>query len=141
MAAEGPRFRRRGGEDLGGSLEYGLRKRILLAEYRRGLKMLDELCDAHPDLLRAARHKVGRAADTNCPICEVEQLWLVTYVFGKGLPAGGSCPGTKGELQKLLRRPDEVQCFEVEVCPACAWHHLVRRYPAGGTASRKRTTK
>jgi hypothetical protein len=27
------------------------------------------------------------------------------------------------------------------VCPACAWHHLVRRYPAGGTTSRKRTAK
>jgi hypothetical protein len=40
-----------------------------------------------------------------------------------------------------LRRPDEVQCFEVEVCSACAWHHLVRRYPAGGIVPRKRTAR
>ncbi|MEI6700669.1 MAG: DUF5318 family protein [Actinomycetota bacterium] len=139
MGTDGPRFRRRGQEDLGGSLEYGLRKRILLTEYRRGLKMLDELCDAHPDLLRAAKNKVGRPAGETCPICEVEQLWLVTYIFGKGLPPGGSCPSTSAELQKLLRRPDEVTCFDVEVCRSCAWHHLVRRYPAGGITPRKRT--
>ena len=23
-------------------------------------------------------------------------------------------------------------CYDVEVCPDCAWHHLTRKYPAGG---------
>jgi hypothetical protein len=31
-----------------------------------------------------------------------------------------------------------VLCYEVEVCPACAWHHLMRKYPAGGRTPRQK---
>ena len=139
MATDGPRFRRQRDSDLGASLEYGLRRKILLSEYAAGRKLKSDICDAHPDLLRAAKNKVGRETDEPCPICDAPKLWQVSYVFGKGLPASGSCPATKAELQRLLRRPEPVTCFDVEVCTRCAWHHLLRRYPAGGIASRKRT--
>jgi hypothetical protein len=56
----------------------------------------------------------------------------VTFVFGAKLPAGGRCPGTAAELKALCSRPEPVLCYEVEVCPSCAWHHLMRKYPSGG---------
>ena len=90
-----------------------------------------DVCDAHPELLRAARN-VGRPTKEVCPICDDGRLVTVTFVFGAKLPPGGRCPGTAAELKALCRRPEPVLCYEVEVCPACAWHHLMRKYPAGG---------
>ena len=57
-------------------------------------------------------------------------------MFGARLPPGGRCPGTAAELKALCRRPEPVLCYEVEVCPACSWHHLMRKYPAGGSKAR-----
>jgi hypothetical protein len=71
-------------------------------------------------------------------MCTESDLVMVTFVFGAKLPAGGRCPGTVAELNQLRRRPEPVLCFEVEVCPACAWHHLMRKYPAGGPKSKSR---
>jgi len=53
----------------------------------------------------------------------------VTFVFGAKLPAA--------ERLELGRRPEPVLCYEVEVCPSCAWHHLMRKYPAGGGKTKK----
>src|SRR5579875_1918745 len=94
-----------------------------------------DVCDAHPELLRAARN-VGKASRQACPICESTGLVEVTYVFGSRLPPGGLCPGTKAELQRLRRRGEPVLCYDVEVCVECAWHHLIRKYPGGGTIRR-----
>ena len=84
---------------------------------------------------RAARN-VGRRTKEPCPICEDGRLVTVTFVFGAKLPPGGRCPGTAAELKALCRRAEPVLCYEVEVCPACAWHHLMRKYPAGGGTAR-----
>jgi hypothetical protein len=112
-------------------VEYRLVRDALVRDVRRGRILQDDVCDAHPELLRAARN-VGRPLGDDCPICSDERTVQVTYVFGAGLPPGGRCPGTVGELDRLRRRSEPVVCYDVEVCPACAWHHLVRRYPAGG---------
>jgi hypothetical protein len=37
---------------------------------------------------------------------------------------------------KLERREDPVQCYAVEVCVACSFHHLVRKWSAGGKMRR-----
>jgi hypothetical protein len=117
-------------------VEYGLMRNSVVQDVRRGRVVATDVCDAHPELLRAARN-VGRPSGDPCPICEESVTVRVTYVFGAGLPPGGTCPGTARELARLRRRPDPVQCYEVEVCPDCAWHHLVRRYPAGGGTARR----
>lgn len=103
----------------------------VVRDVRRGRLGLDEVCDAHPELLRAARN-VGRPLVEDCPICGEVRTVQVTYVFGTGLPPGGRCPGTRAELDRLRRRRDPVLCYDVEVCPSCAWHHLLRKYHAGG---------
>lgn len=114
-------------------VEYRLVRNAVVEDVRRGRRELVDVCDAHPELLRAARN-VGRPTGEDCPICEASPTVAVTYVFGAHLPPGGRCPGTATELNRLRRRVDPVLCYDVEVCPACAWHHLTRKYPAGGRA-------
>lgn len=116
-------------------VEYRLVRDAVVREVRRGRVGAGDVCDAHPELLRAARN-VGRPLGDDCPICGEERTVQVTYVFGAGLPAGGRCAGTSTELDRLRRRSQPVLCYDVEVCPACAWHHLLRKYPAGGRAVR-----
>jgi hypothetical protein len=115
-------------------VEYRLVRDALVRDVRRGKVDRVDVCDAHPELLRAARN-VGRPTDDDCPICEAASTVEVTFVFGARLPPGGRCPGSRAELDRLRRRADPVTCYAVEVCPSCAWHHLTRRYPAGGRAS------
>jgi hypothetical protein len=108
---------------------------------RAGKVAREDVCDAHPELLRAATH-IGRSTGEDCPVCEATQTVEVTYVFGAKLPPGGTCPSTKAELNRLLRREDPVHAYTVEVCTSCKFHHLLRRYPGGGEAAprKKRTT-
>ncbi len=89
------------------------------------------MCDAHPELVRAAR-QVGEPSSLDCPICAEEKVVLVTYVFGAGLPSFGRCITTKGELAKLDRRREPSAAYVVEVCPGCSWNHLARVFPVGG---------
>ena len=112
----------------------------MVRDVRKGRLGTVDVCDAHPELLRAARN-VGKPSGDDCPICESSGTVQVTYVFGAGLPAGGRCPGTAAELHRLQRRVDPVLCYDVEVCPACAWHHLTRKYPAGGRAPGSRRAR
>jgi hypothetical protein len=118
-------------------VEYRLVRNGVVRDVERGRTLKIDVCDAHPELLRAARN-VGRPTDQACPICDEGALVMVTFVFGAKLPPGGRCPGTKAELDRLRRRPEPVLCYEVEVCPECAWHHLMRKYPAGGPKTRGR---
>jgi Family of unknown function (DUF5318) len=116
-------------------VEYRLVRNAVVRDVQRGRVLQTDVCDAHPELLRAARN-VGKPSGEDCPICEAGETVQVTYVFGPGLPPGGRCPATATELQRLRRRTDRVVCFDVEVCPACGWHHLTRKYPAGGKVAR-----
>ncbi|MGH9028950.1 MAG: DUF5318 family protein [Acidimicrobiales bacterium] len=115
----------------GGRVEYRLARNAVVKEFKKGRLSRLDVCDAHPELLRAARN-VGVQVPEDCPICEDRQVVHVTYVFGPRLPAHGRCPGTATELARLCRRTDEVTCYVVEVCPGCSWNHLARMYPAGG---------
>jgi hypothetical protein len=117
--------------NAGARVEYRLVRNAVVRDVRRGRVGAIDVCDAHPELLRAARN-VGRGTGEQCPICDQGRVVEVTYVFGAHLPPGGRCPGTQRELDRLRRRADPVLCYDVEVCPECAWHHLVRKYPAGG---------
>jgi Family of unknown function (DUF5318) len=120
----------------GAVVEFGLVRRALLAKVAAGQVRIEDVCDAHPELVRAAKH-FGRATGETCPVCHDEQLVDVTYVFGSRLPAGGTCPSSRAELLKLERREEPVQCYAVEVCVACSFHHLVRKWIAGGRRARR----
>jgi hypothetical protein len=104
---------------------------------RSGKIAREDVCDAHPELLRAARH-IGRPTGESCPVCDAVETVEVTYVFGAKLPPGGTCPSSKAELNRLLRREDPVHAYTVEVCTSCKFHHLLRRYPGGGEVPRRK---
>src|SRR5690606_23962566 len=97
----------RGGAERGGVVDPRVARRMLLNQVRLGRLRRDEVCDAHPELIRAASN-VGTETDSDCPICEEAKLRIVTYVFGHGLPAHGRCVTTAKEMRRLdqTRRGD-----------------------------------
>ncbi len=114
-----------------GAVDYRLLRQSVIADFRKGRLERHEVCDAHPELVRAAQ-KVGDATQIDCPICEDDKVVLVTYVFGPKLPKFGRCISEKGELAKLDRRPENLAAYVVEVCPTCSWNHLAQALPVGG---------
>jgi hypothetical protein len=111
-------------------VDYTLAKRAKLTELRGGRLSRDDVCDAHPELLRAARN-VGEPTPAPCPVCAEEPLVHVTYVFGDALRQASGRVWPRGDLVQLHRSVDEVACYVVEVCTACYWNHLAQRYLLG----------
>ena len=121
----------RGAGDGRGQVDHRLARQHLINEFRRGRLAREQVCDAHPELIRAAKN-VGTESTVTCPICEEVNLRLVTYVFGARLPAHGKCVTTAKEMATLDRRRDELAAYVVEACTECHWHHLRRVVPIGG---------
>ena len=119
------------GVEQRGQVDHRLERQHLINEYRRGRLAREQVCDAHPELIRAAQN-VGTSTTTACPICGDDELRLVTYVFGARLPAHGRCVSTAKELAMLNRRRDELTAYVVEACVSCRWHHLRKALPIGG---------
>ncbi len=121
----------------GGVVDHRFARRALINEFRRGRLRQDQVCDAHPELVRAAVN-VGEITSVVCPICEDDKLVLVTYVFGSRLPSHGRVISSKAELTKLNQRADDLAAYIVECCRTCRWHHLLRMFPIGGRPTRAR---
>ena len=115
------------GGDAPGEIDYRLARQSVLSEYRKGRLARHEVCDAHPELVRAAR-ECGDETRMTCPVCEEVNVVLVSYVFGPRLPAFGRCITSKAELRKIARRSGTFSCYVVEVCPSCSWNHLARTF-------------
>ena len=112
-------------------VDHRLARLVLIKEYKKGRVRRDQICDAHPELLRAAKN-VGSTTEVDCPICEESKLILVTYVFGARLPAHGRCIASKADLAQFHQRTDDLSAYVVEACVSCKWHHLLRVLPVGG---------
>ncbi|MEO8162729.1 MAG: DUF5318 family protein, partial [Ilumatobacteraceae bacterium] len=119
------------GEAIGGVIDHRLTRRALINEYRKGRLRKDQVCDAHPDLIRAARN-LGAPTRVLCPICAVSNVVLVTYVFGPYLPKHGRCITAASELEKFRHQQFDYTAYVVEACQLCGWHHLLRSIPTGG---------
>jgi Family of unknown function (DUF5318) len=108
------------------SIDYVLARRAVLREVRSGRRQRTDVCDAHPELVRAGRH-VGDDAERDCPVCGGSGLRLVSYVYGDKLRhANGRCIATPTELEKLDATHEEFSRYVVEVCVDCGWNHLHR---------------
>jgi hypothetical protein len=116
-----------------GTIDYRLARQSVIDSYRRGRLARHEVCDAHPELRRAAT-EVAEPTALPCPICQEDHVVLVSYVFGPRLPAHGRCITTRAELAKFARqarRGGQFACYVVEVCPSCWWNHLARTFLLG----------
>lgn len=118
-----------------GRIDYRMQRRAVLRDVGSGLTSPVDVCDAHPDLVRAGRN-IGTPVADDCPICGDEDLRHVTYLFtgkgGKHGEAGRAVP--RDALARQVKRLGDVNVFTVEVCPECHWHHLLESYwasPAG----------
>ena len=112
-------------------VDYTLARRATLARLRGGSLDTSDVCDAHPELLRAARN-IGEEAGNKCPVCSHEALRQVRYVYGEDLRRNNGRVVYPDEwLRELALQHDQFTCYVVEVCIDCAWNHLVRSYLAG----------
>lgn len=112
------------------AIDYRMAKKALLRDIQRGRVSRFDVCDAHPELLRAARH-VGTETSDVCPICEDAQLRVVLYTYGKGLKRRNGAVSRSQDLRELRSIFDEFTCYVVEVCTECNWNHLVRSFVTG----------
>jgi len=111
-----------------GRIDYRMRRIAALRDVRSGVTSPDDVCDAHPDLVRAARH-IGTPTDQSCPMCEDEELTHVSYVFeGKGARTPGGRAVPRDALAAQAERFGELSVYVVEVCLGCHWHHLIESY-------------
>ena len=109
-------------------ISYELEKRRVLQQYQTGAISTHDVCDAHPDLLRAANNYSFKQSG-DCPICSEITLVTVSYVFGPRLPSHGRCVNSKKDLDRIRKRKGSFTCYEVEVCTSCSWNYLTRAYP------------
>jgi hypothetical protein len=121
----------------GPTVDYSLARRSTLASLRRGRLDTSDVCDAHPELMRAAKN-IGRAATEQCPVCSHEALRRVRYVYGDDLRHNnGRVVYPEGWLDELAARHEQFTCYLVEVCVDCAWNHLLRSYLTGTRWTRR----
>lgn len=113
-----------------GVVDYRLARNAVVKELKRGRLSKLDVCDAHPELMRNAIH-CSQPASEACPVCEEDDLVLVTYVFGTRLPPSGRCMTSADELDRLNRGTRDLAAYVVEVCTKCRWNHLSRTFPVG----------
>lgn len=121
-----------------GTIDYRLARRSVLMDLQRGLLSRADVCDAHPELMRAATN-IGAELAGDCPVCDEHALREVSYVFGEALrKRSGQVVYPEGALAELEERYDEFRCYVVEVCVECGWNHLSACHLMGRRAAEER---
>lgn len=111
-------------------IDYALARRATLADLARGRLSTADACDAHPDLLRAARYH-GEATEVGCPVCRKERLTRVTYAYGDELQHASGRARSSRTLDALAARYGQLRIYVVEVCRSCGWNHLCVSFMIG----------
>jgi hypothetical protein len=121
-------------------IDYGLARRATL-ESLSGRAFgcattREDVCDAHPYLLRAARFH-GQPTGRDSPVCRQHKLVDVSYVYGEQLGAYEGRVKGRAELEEMAHEHGEFRVYVVEVCRGCAWNHLVQSYVLGDGIDRR----
>jgi hypothetical protein len=106
-----------------GIVDYTLAKRALLRDARRGLLSRLDICDAHPELMRAAKN-IGEDTGRPCPVCEEFSLRLLAFVYADDLKRNNGRVWTIQAAMTLAAQRRNGTCYVVEVCTGCAWNYL-----------------
>lgn len=112
-----------------GVVDYTLAKRALLRDVRAGLLSRFEVCDAHPELMRAAKH-VGEPSRRRCPICDGGELKLLAYVYADDLRQNSGRVWSLATALRMAAAYRGACCYVVEVCTGCSWNHLSEAFVA-----------
>ena len=117
-----------------GVIDFTLAKRALLRDTQMGLNSVSDICDAHPELMRAAQH-VGEPTRHDCPVCGKDKLVLLAYVYGDSLKGeNGRVWSIDTGLRMAAAYPGAC-CYVVEVCRSCSWNHLREAFTARRSAA------
>ncbi|MFI6484477.1 DUF5318 family protein [Nonomuraea sp. NPDC050663] len=111
-------------------VDYALAKRAVVRSLNSGRASRSEVCDAQPYLLRAAKH-FGQPTTRPCPVCEVENVTEVTYVYGDALGRHAGRAKVAAKLAAMAQDYDEFRVYVVEVCQSCSWNHLTVSFVLG----------
>jgi hypothetical protein len=106
-----------------GVVDYTFAKRAVLRDFRRGLLSRLDICDAHPELMRAARY-IGKEIPQGCPVCDQSHLRVLAYVFADELKRDNGRVWTVDQGAALAAECRDAKCYVVEVCTGCSWNHL-----------------
>ncbi len=112
-----------------GVIDYTLAKRALLRRARAGMLSTFEICDAHPELMRAAKH-VGEPATRDCPVCRRRDLRLLAYVYADALKQNSGRVWALDTALLMTAKVHGASCYVVEVCTSCQWNHLSEAFVA-----------
>ena len=107
---------------MDGLVDYSLARRAVLRDLRGGRSSRSDVCDAHPELIRAARN-CGEATGTSCPVCGQGELVLVSYAFSDDFKRDNGRVWARDDVAPLLKLR-EARLFTVEVCVRCSWNYL-----------------
>lgn len=114
-----------------GFVDYTMAKRAIVEGYKRGSLDRHDVCDAHPELVRAARN-IGAKIRRACPVCSSGSLREVRYVFGDQLKhLSGRAVYPDNWDAELSDKFDEFRCYAIEVCLDCNWNHMAACYLMG----------
>ncbi|MGB8021461.1 MAG: DUF5318 family protein [Candidatus Nanopelagicales bacterium] len=113
-----------------GVVSFALARRAALEGMRRGGALDSDLCDADPNLLRAAKYH-GAPAGRPCPVCRRLDLVEVTWVYGAQLGALSGSARSPAQVEAMAHEYGRFRAYVVEVCRGCSWNHLVISYTLG----------
>lgn len=119
-------------------VNYALQRRSTLEALRRPQRTLtlQDICDADPLLLRAAKHH-GEPADGPCPICHKGTLVNLNYVFGDQLGQYSGRIKSTADLDEMQNEFGEFTVRVVEVCLDCGWNHMTYSFLLGDGVTRR----
>jgi len=134
-------------------VDYALVRQSTLHNLRSGYVTTTDVCDPHPDLIRAALHH-GEPSTRSCPVCRGGDVGVDRLDPRLGINGGPGLPGAGGlvflryaygdelgqfsgriksqqEIADLSQEAGDVKVYVVEVCISCGWNHLIASYVVG----------
>jgi uncharacterized protein DUF5318 len=134
-------------------VDYALVRQATLHDLRSGYVTTTDVCDPHPDLIRAALNH-GEPTTRSCPVCRggdrgpdrldprlginggpglpgAGGLVFLRYVYGEELGQYSGRIRSQHDVTEISLSAGSVKVYVVEVCIACGWNHLVASYVVG----------
>jgi hypothetical protein len=123
-------------------VDHALQRRALLADLYAGRASALDVCDASPYLKSAAK-RLGVETERVCPVCRKEKLHEVLWVYGDAIGDADGTSRTLAEVKRIASERPDFAVYQVEVCTACDWNHLVQTWRTGtpGTPVARKTRR
>ena len=129
---------------MSSTIDYRLAKHAVVRRLHDGELTTDQVCDAHPELVRASTH-IGTRTARSCPVCLLTQdqtailgptpaatVIETTWLYGDRLrQKNGHLVEDSADLADYERRFPSFLAWTVECCITCGWNHLVSQRLCG----------